>query len=128
MPRVKITEATVGVAALIRALCVTVTFQEHEIDQLCARLEIDPFQLRELFVRALAPAEDIPVENETMPAAWYDNNVQLSRLLLELNDVLELGKAQWANMLQEAEISEDRAAELFDSAKEQLIAGTQKYR
>ena len=127
MPKVKITAGTQAAAALIAAICAARSFSEDEIEQLCARLEIDPFQLQELFERALQPAADIPATQESMPPAWYDNNVQLSRLLLELNDLLDFSRADWDRLVSAAELAEPEVAEVFRQAREQLVEATNKY-
>jgi len=126
--RVKITESTVQIAALIVAMCAASTFEEDQIEQLCLHLDVDPFQLRELLVRALDPAADIPVENEAMPPAWYDNNVQLSRLLLEMNEVLIFGRAEREALQADLDLPEDGLPGLFAAAQQQLTDAMVKYR
>ncbi len=128
MARVRLTESTVQIAALIVAMCTASTFEEDQIEQLCLRLDVDPFQLRELLVRALDPAADIPVENESMPPAWYDNNVQLSRVLLEMNDVLMFGRTEWEALQTSLALPEGGLSGLFAAAQQQLEDATLKYR
>lgn len=127
MPRVKISQATETAANLVLAICGQVTFREDEIEHLCQRLELDPFQLRELFERAAAPAADIPVSHEAMPPAWYDNNVQISRLLLELNDILEFTKDDWQAVLERAGLSQPEVVDLFQELWNQLADAAKKY-
>jgi len=127
VPRVKISEVTEMAAQLVQAICAQVSFREDEIEHLCHRLEIDPFQLKELFERALAPAADIPIADEAMPPAWYDNNVQLSRLLLELNEILEFSKNDWQAVLERAELSQTEVVELFQALRNQLIEAAKQY-
>lgn len=127
MPRVKISQATETAANLVLAICTQVTFREDEIEHLCQRLELDPFLLRELFERSAAPAADIPISYEAMPPAWYDNNVQISRLLLELNDILEFSKDDWQAVLERAGISHEEVSELFQTLRDQLADAIKKY-
>lgn len=127
MPRIKITEATETAARLVLAICSQAIFREDEIEHLCQCLELDPFQLRELFERAAAPAADIPVSHEAMPPAWYDNNVQLSRLVLELNEILAFSKSDWEEVREQAGLSQAEVSGLFQALRQQLADAAKKY-
>lgn len=107
--RIAISQQTIKCSRLICTLTPSNNQGLSElVEYLTGALEIQPSEVVDLFRRSLAPCADPVYDHVHELAEWYDNNIQLPRLLIAICDY---------NNFQES-IPEDRVSGIdFDASR-----------
>lgn len=81
--RIAITDQTIKCSKLICAI-IPLDRLDHVVKHVSSDLNILPSEVVDLFKRALNPNQPPAYDGTHELAEWYDNNIQLPRLLLSL--------------------------------------------